>query len=187
MIRPATPADARDAARLIYDTIGNIAHTLTGTDDPNEAVAVIEDFFRQKGNRLSYENTLVKEVDHSVAGILISYHGSQTSVVDRPFVERLIRITGNPDIAIAKEAQDDEYYLDTIAVDPRWQGQGFGRELLAAFEDKARHAGHDKTALIVEKENDRAYSLYEKSSYFTDDILYISGYEMRHMTKHLTD
>ncbi|MFD2168459.1 GNAT family N-acetyltransferase [Tumebacillus lipolyticus] len=185
MIRPAKKEDFQPAIELIYSTIGNIAHTLAGTDDPNETRRVLEAFFQQEGNRLSYQNTLVKELDGQVIGVLVSYAGSRTDELDRPFLERLIELTGDPHLTITKEARDDEYYLDTVAVAEGFEGRGFGRELMSAFVQRAQSQGHQRLALLVEQENDRAFRLYERSGFRVDGELEVSGYQFRHMVKAL--
>ncbi|TCP59135.1 acetyltransferase (GNAT) family protein [Tumebacillus sp. BK434] len=183
MIRPATQADFQPAIKLIYSTIGKIGNTLAGSDQPAEVTRILEEFFQQKGNRLSYENTLVKEQDGRVVGVLVSYHGSRTAELDQPFLDRLIDQTGDPSLTITKEAQDDEYYLDTIAVSSEYEGRGYGKELMRAFEAKAHAEQHHKLALLVEKDNERAYRLYEKTGFRVDGELTVSGYRFYHMVK----
>lgn len=185
MIRAAKKEDHQAAVKLIYSTIGKIAHQLTGTDRDDEVLRVLASFFQQEGNRVSYQNTLVKEVDGQVAGILISYHGSESEMLDKPFVERLKKITGKSNVTIQKEAEDDDYYLDTVAVADAYQGRGYGKELLLAFEDKARAAGYRKLALLAEASNEPAYSIYKKLGYQSDGSVTVSGYHFQHMVKFL--
>ncbi|ASS75410.1 hypothetical protein CIG75_10690 [Tumebacillus algifaecis] len=185
MIRPARKEDVQPAIALIYATIGNIGNTLAGTDDPVEVTRVLESFFIQEGNRLSYENTLIKEQEGQVVGVLVSYLGSQTYKLDQPFLDRLIAQTGDPTLTITKEAKDDEYYLDTIAVASAYEGRGFGTELMRAFEDKARLEGQQRLALLVEQNNERARRLYEKRGFLADESLTVSGYLFDHMVKPL--
>jgi len=59
MIRPAVSEDAPQAVPLIFEAIGSIAFVLTGTEVLAEAMSILENFFEQEGNRLSYKTTLV--------------------------------------------------------------------------------------------------------------------------------
>ncbi|HTD17110.1 MAG TPA: hypothetical protein VK673_18140, partial [Chthoniobacterales bacterium] len=68
MIRPAVSDDALDAVPLIFEAIGSIAFVLTGTEVLAEAMSILENFFQQEGNRVSYENTLVIEESEANAG-----------------------------------------------------------------------------------------------------------------------
>ena len=187
MIRPAGIQDYKHAVPLINSAIGRIRNTLAGTDDHEKTIQVLESFFQKQGNRISFENAIVKELDGKVVGILLSYHGSQTYSLDRPFLERLQKLTGDPSVTIEKEACDDEYYLDTIAVEEEFQGLGIGTELLQEFKRLARNKGCNKLALLVERNNGRAFRLYRKLGYKIDGIRIVSGYEMFHMVAYLDE
>ena len=78
MIRRAVSDDAPQAIPLILEAIGSIAYVLTGTEILADAMAILERFFQEKDNRVSYENTLVLEEldasveDRRILGIAIS-------------------------------------------------------------------------------------------------------------------
>ncbi|TCS93134.1 GNAT family N-acetyltransferase [Hazenella coriacea] len=183
MIRPATKEDYKIAVRLIYETIGSIGRTLAGTESDEETITVLESFFRQPGNRLSYENVIVKEIDGDVAGILVCYHGSQSEELDQPFVEHLQAKTQKQDITIAREAQTDEFYLDTLCVDKKYRGRGLATELISAFEQKAKQQTHDKLSLLVERDNLPAYHLYKKIGFQEDGTVQVGTIPFAHMIK----
>ncbi|MFD2369794.1 GNAT family N-acetyltransferase [Brevibacillus sp. GCM10020057] len=182
MIREATPADADFAAPLIYEAIGGIAYTLTGTSEPACAIAEVRRFFAQAGNRLSYENAVVAVDGDKRVGLALFYHGSQTAVLDRPFVEHVERKTGKAP-HIVKEARDDEFYLDTLVVSREYRGKGIGKALLEAFEQECRRRGFGKAALLVDEENGRARKLYESIGYREDGKIKVSGHWFSHMVK----
>lgn len=58
-------------------------------------------------------------------------------------------------------------WIATIAVDPRFQGQGIGRTLLRACEQRLNFP---TVKLTVRISNQRAISLYEREGYRTVDI-----------------
>ena len=58
-------------------------------------------------------------------------------------------------------------WIATIAVDPRYQGQGIGTTLLRACEAQLKYP---TVKLTVRISNSRAISLYEKEGYRTVDI-----------------
>jgi hypothetical protein len=58
MIRQAVRSDAGKAVPLIVQAIGHLAFVLTGTNDIQEAASVLNDFFGQEDNRISYQNAL---------------------------------------------------------------------------------------------------------------------------------
>ncbi|HEV3090695.1 MAG TPA: GNAT family N-acetyltransferase [Candidatus Cybelea sp.] len=59
-------------------------------------------------------------------------------------------------------------FVAYMAVEPRWQGRGAGRALLAAAEDEARRRGLPYMALMVTEENEPARALYDRSGYLTE-------------------
>jgi hypothetical protein len=68
MIRSAVPEDAPEAVPLIVEAIGSIALVLTGTQVLREAIPILEQFFREPANRVSYQNTQVMEDSEATAG-----------------------------------------------------------------------------------------------------------------------
>lgn len=58
-------------------------------------------------------------------------------------------------------------WIATIAVDPRYQGQGIGRMLLRACEEQVKLS---RMRLSVRISNHNAISLYEKEGYQTVDV-----------------
>ncbi|MED4585594.1 GNAT family N-acetyltransferase [Brevibacillus choshinensis] len=184
MIRKATPTDADFAAPLIYEAIGDVAHTLTGTAEADVAIRIMSEFFAQTGNRLSYENAVIAMDKDKPIGLALFYHGSQTDKLDSPLVEHVERETGKTP-HIVKEARDDEFYLDTVVVRGEYRGKGIGKDLLRAFEKESERRGYDKIALLVDEENHRARKLYESIGYQQDGTIMLSGHLFSHMVKNL--
>ncbi|MBP1994901.1 GNAT family N-acetyltransferase [Paenibacillus eucommiae] len=184
MIRQAKQEDAAAVIDLMYTAIGGIIHTLAGTDDVGDALQVLEAFFREKGNRISFENVMVIEEEGRVIAFMLAYHGSQAEALDRPFLERLAAI-GSTTRAIEREAREDEYYLDSVAVHADYQGRGIGSELLRLFEQQASELGHDKIMLLVDQENTSAKQLYVKRGFTEDGVVQVSGHLFYRMIKRL--
>lgn len=62
----------------------------------------------------------------------------------------------------------DEAELLTIAVDPRHQGKGIGRQCLDAFEAQATQNGASRAFLEVAADNNNARALYHTSGWIKD-------------------
>ncbi|WP_028551392.1 GNAT family N-acetyltransferase [Paenibacillus sp. UNC451MF] len=185
MIRLAQPADAPAAVKLIYQAIKDIGFQLTGAETEQEVLERLTRFFQTEGNRFSYTNLLVKVVDSEVAGMILCYHGSQAEEIDSPILEQLRLIKKDPGLTLDKEADDDEYYIDALAVFPEWGGRGFGTELIHAAEEHGRQLGYDKIALNVEQYNEKACALYKKLGYAADKETEINKHTYFHMIKKL--
>ncbi|MBE1443658.1 GNAT family N-acetyltransferase [Paenibacillus sp. OAS669] len=185
MIRLAQPADAPAAAALIYQAIKDIGFQLMGADTEQEVLERLTQFFQTEGNRFSYSNLLVKEIDGVVAGMILCYHGSDAETIDRPILEQLRSLKNDPNLSLDKEADEDEYYIDALAVFPEWGGRGIGTELIRAAEEHGRQLGYDKIALNVEQYNEKACALYKKLGYEADKNTVINGHTYFHMVKRL--
>lgn len=184
MIQPALKEEVHEVLPLLLAAIGDISNTLAGTDDETEVRRILADFYMQEGNRISYRNVLVDKRDDCIAGMLISYGGDDAEMLDRPFVTRIGRENGlKKGDVIALEAKAGEFYLDSIAVDERYQGQGIAKALMSAFEQRGGEQGYSKVSLIVEPDNTRAYSLYQKQNYTEDGFIVVSGTSYIRMVK----
>ena len=197
MIRPAVPSDAPKAIPLILEAIGSIALILTGTSVPEEAGCVLDQFFRQNGNRVSYQNALILEdwpehgandpLAHTrdVVGVALMYDGSIARRLDEPLEQAAIQKSGISGYHIPTEAEPSEFYLDTVSVDPRCRGRGFGRDLIEASCERARNLGHSRVGLLVDIVNAGSKRLYERLEFQVEGRKQIAGEEYLHMVRHL--
>lgn len=190
MIRWSRPDEGRYVVPLLYAAIGqDIAAMLTGEKEVRRAQEVMLDFFGRSGNRLSCENIMVAEEKAQGAacgrpvGCVLFYHGSRIGELDRPLLDRIAARTNNPAVSFTRESREDEFYLDSLAVDARYQGRGIGGALIAAFEAEGKARGHERLALIVISGNDKAKALYTKKGYVTDGQIELCGHIYDHMVK----
>jgi len=184
MIEQAVKEDLKEVMPLLLSAIGHIAYTLAGTEDDSEVERILGDFYVRDDNRISYKHVLVDRREDGIAGMLISYAGDGAPELDVPFITRPGRDKGvRADETIAVEAQEGDYYLDSIAVAERYQGQGIAKALISAFEQKGAEAGCSKLSLIVEPENARAYAIYKKLGFAEDGTILVSGSPYIRMVK----
>ncbi|GFN32841.1 GNAT family N-acetyltransferase [Paenibacillus xylaniclasticus] len=185
-LRKATNEDALPVAQLIYEAIHDIAFQLTGETTKEQAITALAELFRQPGNRFSAKQVVVAEEGGLIAGMILCYHGSEADKLDAPIVAQLRKRKGNSDLVIDKEADEDEYYIDSIAVFPQFRGRGIAKALLQAAEEAAAACGWRKIALNVEYGNDRAARLYRAFGYTPDKTITINGSSFYHMVKLIT-
>ena len=190
-MRPATSDDALDAVPLIFEAIGSIAYVLTGTEVLAEAMSILENFFQEKGNRVSYENTLVIEEaeanagDRRIIGVAISYDGSVARKLDEPLEEAAKLQSGSSAYRIPTEAESDEFYLDTVSVHRNCQGRGVGRWLIEAVCEQGRQLGRNRIGLLVDVTNPDAKRLYERLQFRANKRRELAGQEYFHMVRDL--
>lgn len=60
------------------------------------------------------------------------------------------------------------YYL---AVSPRYQAKGIGKQLMSEIEDRLMKLGCPKLNIVVRSSNDKVLEFYRKLGYVTDDVV----------------
>lgn len=174
-VRPATPADVQVGTHLIYMTMGRLADFLLGSDKPSKAESVLAKLFVREANRFSYQFVDVAEMSGRVVGLLLAYSGREMESLKFPMARQLFVVCGLPGLfrflrrglplMRVKEAEVEEYYINSLAVLPSFQGQGIGTHLLSWGESKAKTLGLGKCCLTVEIGNRKASSLYKHLGY----------------------
>lgn len=194
VIRKAIPDDSEIAVKLIWSAIEDQANIFSGTDNPEEIRKILEYFFAEKANRISYEFCDVVEIENKVVGSIVNYPGSIMKILDKPLIERLEKLYPKDSkeykekvypLVVAKEANDDEYYIDSLAVLDGYRGHGIGRKLIKLVEEKALQHNFGKCSILAELNNTRAFDLYNRIGYEKDGIIEVGGIEYYHMVKNL--
>ncbi len=176
-IRPARPTDAAVASVLLYSAYTHTQVTYPLRED--EEIGWIEHLqrsFRRNGNRFSYQCTLVAEHDADVVGLVLSFGGRDEA--------RLNAAVGR---WLEREAADDEWYVDALAVLEDWGRQGIGTRLLRAAERQAIAHGYPKIALHVDRGNKPALDLYARLHYIVTQQTVLYGHPYVRMAKSLAN
>jgi len=154
-IRPAQPDDADRAAVLLYSAYlyRQVNYPLQ-EEGQNQFIERLQYFFRRDRNRFSYQNIQVAEQSSEVLGLVLSFGGRDEA--------RLNAAAGS---WLEREAQDDEWYIDALAVLKNLAHEGIGTCLLQSAEQQARQHHYPKIALHVAQENQQALDLYKQLHY----------------------
>jgi ribosomal protein S18 acetylase RimI-like enzyme len=173
--RPAQPGDADLAAVLLYSAyIHEQLDYPLREEDENPFLKSLRHYFPLESNRCSYQNAVVAVHNGEVVGLILSFAGREE--------ERLNAAIG---WKLAREAQDDEWYVDAVAVFTNWGRRGIGTRLLQAAEQQTRQHGYAKIALNVAQENRQALSLYQHLHYVVTGQTVIYGHPHVRLVKRL--
>lgn len=192
IIRRAKIDDAHEAAELICMAWEEAAYVLAGTTNKLEVREVIENFFKQPKNVLSYQYIDVAEGKNGIAGLVLSFPWDFTTRLNKPIVEELPDIYKSSEenfkdkvIPMIKtiEAKPNEYYVDSVAVYPQYRGRGIAGELLKVAKIKSSTYGFDKISLIVKPGNKAAINLYKNHGYATRGYITLAGKKYLSMVK----
>lgn len=163
MIRRATMKDAPKLAELMNLAGEGIpAYLWKQMADPDEDVMSFgaRRVARTEG-AFSYVNAHVAACGDAIAGMLLSYKlpdpydpgpTDEIPSIVHPLVELESRVPGS-------------WYVNAVATDSEYRGQGIGRKLMELAEDLARESNTEIVSLVVAEENISAIALYRKLGY----------------------
>lgn len=160
MIRKASAADADDIVGLMMLAMGDLPYKFAASADKSIAFSLLKQFVLMKGNQYSLGNTFVYDLDEKVVGAINAYDGAAIEQLRKPFFEYIREKYHNGVFDMDVESEAGEYYIDTLAVNPSYQGKGIGKDLIKHVISHAEETGFDKVGLLVS--NPDAKRLYEK-------------------------
>lgn len=187
ILRAAVKNDAKPAAELIRVANGDIAELLTGKTKPQNVRDTLALYFREDINRFSYKNIWIASVMDKVAGLVITYPGEDAARLDKTILNRLRKKQGNPLKSFDQEADEKDYYIDTLSVHPKFQGHGIGTALIKKAETVAKEKGYKRISLNVAHGNVSAKHLYKKLGYTEEKVIQINKHNYDYMVKILGD
>src|SRR5690606_6705289 len=134
-IRKATIEDSREIAELLLMAMEDIVYKLIGKHDHLEAVKFLLRFVQSNDNQYSFQNCLVAENNGEIIAAVNIYDGGKLRELRAPVIAYLKSDYGMG-ISPEDETQSGEYYIDTLAVDPKFRGKGIGTKILQYLIDE---------------------------------------------------
>lgn len=183
MIKNAQKQDAKICIKLLNLAMEDIAYKLSGYDDPVKSDEILEKFFESETNRLSYKNVYVYKRDDVIIAAMCAYFGGDAWQFDREISQHLKAL--GKDTEVEKECFDDEFYIDSIAVDEKFRGQGLAKELILHSFARAKELGHKKVSLIVDVKKPKVRKFYESLGFKFNTKKIINLHEYDHMIKEI--
>ena len=183
MIKNAQKQDAQICIKLLNLAMEDIAYKLSGYDDHVKSDEILEKFFVSETNRLSYKNVYVYKRDDVIIAAMCAYFGGDVAKLDREISQHLKAL--GKDAQIEKECFDDEFYIDSIAVDEKFRRQGLAKELILHSFAKAKELGHKKVSLIVDINKPKVRKFYESLGFKFNTKKIINLHEYDHMIKEI--
>ncbi|MBP7769654.1 MAG: GNAT family N-acetyltransferase [Aliarcobacter sp.] len=176
--------NCKGLSTLILNAIHEVANTLTGENNKEKILETLDKYVYMDINRLSYNNIYIYEEQKQLAGLIIAYDSNKVKELDKPILKHLESKNIFLD-SLEKECFENEFYIDTVSVFEEFQGHGIAKELFSFIEKKAKELGFEKISLLVDIDNLKALSLYEKIGFKKNTILQLSKHDYHHMIKML--
>ncbi len=187
IIREATPDDAGQIApliNLIYDEM-----QLDELEDVPEGdlLKVIRAAYRTPTYLSGAATTVVAEINHQIIGVAFGYPDKNEDTVDAVLtkISRRVKSFQTQPLTPDPEAFKNEWYLDSIAVDPNYQGHGIGSQLLRALPRFVKNTGMATIGLNVDFTNPSAKRLYQGHAFETVGTMMIGDHRYYHMQRNL--
>lgn len=108
------------------------------------------------------------------------------ALIARGIVYVLVGDDGELRGLVVTEPHDDSQFLANIAVDPRYQGQGLGRRLMAFVEERARAEGRDAITLYTHELMTENRALYARLGFVEVELRVEHGFRRVYMRKTLS-
>ena len=133
---------------------------------------VIADTFASPGHDFSFQNVLVAEKNSVIVGTVAGYTAQQHSDCSDEVLRKargfsalrmsLVQLIFGRLWRFLNSLENDDFYLQSIAVAPECRGEGIGSILFDAMEKRASSTAATRFVLDVAAKNDGARRLYER-------------------------
>ena len=180
IIREATIADSELLASYLLLAMDDIVYKFIGRKDYLAAKNLMLHFVKREQNQYSYQNCLVIETNGKIIAAINCYDGAKLIQLREP-VKQYIKTNFNKDFNPEDETQAGEYYIDSLGVNPEWQGKGIGSKLLKFLIEKHVVRNGQTLGLLVDDENPDAKRLYLKLGFKPVGKKFLVGKQLEHL------
>lgn len=187
MFRNAKEEDADQILPILFQIFDEMELDVFKKVGDEKMAQVIKEGFFQPGYRYGLDNILVNEIDGKVVAIMVGYPEEAEDTIDEPLKKIMHKYGIKEDNLFGdKEAWPSEWYLDSFAVAPEFQGKGIGTATMEHFIEVIRERGEKILSLNVDVDNAPARHVYDKTGFKQVGQLYIGSHLYDHMQYDLT-
>lgn len=167
-LRRATGADAR----FIAENVLRALH-IDETDDRH--INHLADISRRDDTLYSWRNATIALYDGVPAGLMVAYDGARYRRMRDITFPMIRKYVGDDYHNMDDESCPGEYYLDSLAVLPEYQRRGIASALIQEMFRQRDEAGIPLATILVDPDNDTAYSLYTKNGFRREGRISVFG------------
>lgn len=170
VIRPAhaTFEEGSVYAKLLDQAADGFIRVMLGAKFAN----VIADAFVTPAHDFSFSNVIVAERNGMIIGSVAGYTAQQHARCSDEVLRQsrgfsalrmsLVNVFAGSLWRFLNTIDDDDFYLQSIAVTPDCRGEGIGSMLMSAMEQRAAETDATRLVLDVAEKNEGARRLYER-------------------------
>jgi ribosomal protein S18 acetylase RimI-like enzyme len=180
IIRKAKISDSEFIAPILLLAMEDIIYKFIKKEDYASAKDFLQHFIGKENNQYSYQNCFVATENNEIIGAVNLYNGSELEALRLPIIE-YVRKHFNPDFAPEFETQAGEFYIDSLGVNPKYQGKGIGSKILQFLIDEYVTKNNQTLGLLVEEDNPNAKKLYLKLGFKSVGEKTLVGKKLEHL------
>jgi ribosomal protein S18 acetylase RimI-like enzyme len=159
IIRKANQSDSKYIAPILLLAMEDIVYKFIGQADYQKALDFLLYFIERENNQYSYQYCFVAEDENEIIGAVNVYDGADLISLRKPVIE-YVQNNFNKDFNPEEETQKGEFYIDSLGVNPNYQGKGIGSKLIQFLIAEYVHQKNQTLGLLVEEANPNAKKLY---------------------------
>lgn len=174
IIRKATQSDTEYVAKTV----------LTALDMDTSDLEWVKASCSDPQSMYSWNRSLIAEENGDPIGCIISYPGDDYQELREYTWSRLWKGVDPATIKdSAIETYPGEYYLDSLAIEPEYRGNGLGKKLMEAAIRQGKELGYDKFALLVAQEKPHLKKYYASLGFEEVSDVNFFGHRYKRMMK----
>jgi ribosomal protein S18 acetylase RimI-like enzyme len=175
VLKPGDPSLATEAAGMIFNSSPELLSFMFGSQPAAETA--VSRLYRIRAGYFGHQFSHIAEERGSLAGLILGYGadqlakqamvGSLALLVSSPphlWWHLIAKVNGVVDRAIPAPGEDC-YYINNLAVDKKYRGNGIGTRLLQDTLRSAHERGYGSVELDVAATNINAIALYERHDF----------------------
>jgi len=169
-IRPARPTNDEGKKFAIY--LNSASDGGFGKMFGKRFEEIVSKVYLEPNHDLSFETAVFAEVDGDIVGMDSGFTAEQyrqfrKDALNQAAGRTMLRISFffallSPMMRFLHSYDDGDFYVEFLAVDTAYRGQGVGSKLIQAMEDRARASKSTTLAIDVAARNKGAHRLYER-------------------------
>ncbi|KRM90387.1 N-acetyltransferase GCN5 [Liquorilactobacillus cacaonum DSM 21116] len=184
-IRKATKKDAPAIVSLFNIIVDEMMLETIKRIDRSKLNIVIQNSFETPEFLGKWSQTYVATKNNLVVGFLYGYPAENEEKMN-DLMHSFLKIAGldsSLKIFTDLETLPNEWYLNSIVVDPTYQNQGIGSELLALTNSIVKDQNIEKMGLNVDWENPRAEKLYKSLGFEKVGFKILGNHNYNHLQR----
>ncbi|WPO77769.1 GNAT family N-acetyltransferase [Flavobacterium sp. KACC 22761] len=159
IIRKAKISDSEQIAPILLLAMEDIIYKFIKKEDYTSAKDFLQFFIGKENNQYSYQNCFIAEENNEIIGAVNIYNGADLEVLRNPIIE-YVRSNFNREFDPELETKAGEFYIDSLGVNPKYQGKGIGSKILQFLIAEYVTKNNQTLGLLVDEDNPNAKKLY---------------------------